>query len=93
MTISEQLACVIENIRKTRRAKQISQIDLANRANISQSFLASLESGKKQPSVLTIIKLARALEVNPGDLFPRVIQDGKKPEDIKEEIRNLLNKL
>ena len=94
MEINKQLDFVIDCIKKTRRAQKISQLQLSNRANISQSFLASLESGKKQPSVITIMKIAQALEINPGDLFPRLIH---RNEDIrtgiKDEIKNLLEKL
>jgi transcriptional regulator with XRE-family HTH domain len=93
MEISEQLDFIIDRIRQMRRAKLISQLDLAIKANLSQSFLASLESGKKQPSVMTLIKIAQALEVNPGDLFPRTIQSGKNTNEIKDEIRSLLDML
>ncbi|MDR1933932.1 MAG: helix-turn-helix domain-containing protein [Spirochaetales bacterium] len=94
MEIGEQLAFIIERIKKIRHARMISQFQLANRANISQSFLASLESGKKLPSVETIIKIAQALEVNPGDLFPRLVHDNEEiRKEIKNEIKALLDKL
>jgi transcriptional regulator with XRE-family HTH domain len=94
MEINEQLDYIIDRIKKVRRAKNISQLQLSGRANISQSFLASLESGKKQPSVVTIIKIAQALRINPGDLFPRTVHDNEAArKQIKDEIKNLLDKL
>jgi len=36
-------------------------------SNLSQSFIANLEKGKKQPSVFTLLRIADALNVNPQD--------------------------
>ena len=44
--------------------KKISQLELANIANFSQSFLANVESEKKKPSLLTILRIAEALNEN-----------------------------
>lgn len=67
-------------------------MELSFRSNMSQSFIANLEKGKKQPSVLTLIRIAKALEVNPQDFFPEYVYlDTKK--HIKEEICNLLELL
>jgi transcriptional regulator with XRE-family HTH domain len=90
MEVEDELARVIDKIREVRTRKGLSQLELAGKADISQSFLASLESGKKQPSVMTILKLAKALEVNPGDLFPRTISSKSQ---VKEEILALLGEL
>lgn len=91
MNNEEELACVIERIKMTRISKNISQMEVCLRANMSQSFLANIESGKKQPSLMTIIRIASALEVNPRDFFP---EDSKKnKEEIKKEIHELINLL
>ena len=47
----------------------MSQLELSLRANLSQSFLACVESGKKQPSVMTLLRIANALKVNPAQFF------------------------
>ena len=91
MTIEEKLDIVITRIRKKRMEQGISQQELANMANFSQSFLANVESGKKKPSVVTIIRLAEALNVNPREFFPENTTDSA--EDIKKEIINLLERL
>ena len=72
--------------------KGISQMELSLRSNLSQSFIANIEKGKKQPSVYTLIKIADALEVNPQDFFPEFIDSDTK-EQIKEKIRKLLELL
>jgi transcriptional regulator with XRE-family HTH domain len=51
-------------IRKLREAQQLTQVELAKRAKISQGYLASLEGGiRKNPSLPTLRSLARALGV------------------------------
>ena len=89
MDIGEQLARIIGKIKSIRVKKGISQMELSLRSNLSQSFIASLEKGKKQPSVVTLIKIANALEVNPQDFFPETYEANMK-EQIKEKICNLL---
>ncbi|ULQ59178.1 helix-turn-helix transcriptional regulator [Brucepastera parasyntrophica] len=91
MEEKKQLLFVIDRIRKLRGEKGMSQMELSNRANLSQSFLASIEAGKKQPSVLTIIKIANALEVSPKLFFQE--SETKTKQQIKDEIANLLELL
>lgn len=66
-------------------------MELCLRANMSQSFLANIESGKKQPSLLTVIRIASALEVNPRDFFPE--NKIKDKDEIKKEIFDLIQLL
>ena len=91
MDISEQLRHIIERIKIIRVQKGISQMELSLRSNLSQSFIANVEKGKKQPSVLTLIRIADALEVNPRDFFPE--SDSGSKEEIKEKIKRLLTLL
>ena len=89
MTIEEKLDIVITRIRKIRIEKGISQQELANIANFSQSFLANVESGKKKPSIL---RIAEALNVNPREFFSEYPTEITK-EEIKSQIINLLEKI
>lgn len=91
MTVEEEMAIVADNIRKNRINKGFSQLDLSNEANLSQSFLANLESGKKKPSVHTIVRIAKALDISPRDFFPEA--KTKTSDDIKKEIITLVNQL
>jgi DNA-binding XRE family transcriptional regulator len=69
LNVSDQLQYVISQIKKIRTQKGFSQMTLSLESNLSQSFLASIEKGKKMPSLLTIIKIANALDVSPKELF------------------------
>jgi transcriptional regulator with XRE-family HTH domain len=92
MDMPEQLRYVICQIKKLRIQKGISQMELSLRSDLSQSFLANLEKGKKLPSVLTIIKIADALEVNPKDFFPE--NEGiESKQRVKDKIISLLEYL
>lgn len=50
----------------------LSQESLAMEAGLDRSFLSQLETGRKQPSLLTIFQLARALKLSVADLMMRV---------------------
>jgi len=92
MDIKDQLQYIINKIKEIRIKNGISQMELSLRSNLSQSFIANLEKGKKQPSVLTLIRIAEALDVNPHEFFPISIDSSTK-EQTKEKIRKLLELL
>ena len=80
------LEYVIHSIRRIRKLKNLSQLELSAKANMSQSFLANIETGKKEPSAMTLIRLANALEVSPKEFFPEA--EGESGINIKSEIKN-----
>ena len=92
MDIRDQLQRVVERIKSIRTKKGVSQMELSLRSNLSQSFIANVEKGKKQPSVLTLLRIADALEVNPQDFFSEYFPSDTK-EQTKEKIRKLLELL
>lgn len=60
---------VIENIHKLRIEKGISIIQLSNDSGISRSHLFYIESKKSVPSLITLSKLATAMNVTMKDFF------------------------
>lgn len=91
MTNSEMLEYVTRKIKKIRLEKNISQTELAAAAEMSQPFLANVENGKKEPSTMTLIRIANALNISPREFFPESESDEKNK--IKEEIIELLKGL
>lgn len=91
MNNSETLEYVTRKIKKIRLEKNISQTELAAAAEMSQPFLANVENGKKEPSTMTLIRIANALDISPREFFPESETDEKTK--IKEEIIELLNGL
>lgn len=95
MTNEEVLKYVSYAIRTIRKQKNISQMELCLRANMSQGFLTNIETGKKEPSAMTLIRIAEALEVSPREFFPESTteSDINVKKEIKSEIMELLARL
>lgn len=56
-------------IRKLRKAKKISQEELAHRASLHRTYIGMIERAEKNITLLNIEKLANALDVKITDLF------------------------
>ena len=64
--ICEQFATKLKEIRE---AQNLSKGELSVEAEVSKSYIGKIESGKKSPSLVTIGKLADALNVPVKELF------------------------
>lgn len=91
MTNEETLKYVCNQIKKIRTEKHISQMEISLESNLSQSFLANVEAGKKEPSAMTLIRIAKALDISPREFFPEAETEDKSK--IKAEIIELLKGL
>lgn len=60
---------VISNIKRIRKQKKISQEKLAEFCNTSTSYIGHIETFKNIPTLATISKIAKALNVPPALLF------------------------
>ena len=59
-------------IRKIRQKKGLSQEALALEAGLDRTFISLLERGSRQPSLTTILKIAKVLEISASTLISRV---------------------
>ena len=59
----------IDNLKKIRKEKKISQMKIAELCETSTSYIGEIEIGKKFPSVEMIEKLANALNIKACELF------------------------
>ena len=59
-------------IRQLRVQKGMSQELLSGLAGIARSHLAMIETGKKQPNLETIWKIALALKLRPSELITKI---------------------
>jgi transcriptional regulator with XRE-family HTH domain len=57
------------NLRRIRRAKDITQERLAEESGVSLNSINIIEKGSLNTSVATLMALADALEISPKDLF------------------------
>ena len=51
-----------------RTGKGVSQEKLAERSDLHRTYISLLEQGRRQPSLATIILLARALDISASDM-------------------------
>jgi len=58
-------------IRDVRNQKSISQEELSRKTGLDRSFLSQIETGKKSPSLSTILKLSKAFDINISDLMKK----------------------
>jgi transcriptional regulator with XRE-family HTH domain len=79
-----QMTEVGKEIKRMREGKGWSQAELAVYAGSSQPTVNQIESGKRNPSTATLVKLARALDVEVADFFPKA-QAPLSFEDIADE--------
>ena len=56
-------------IREFRHSRGFTQEELAFRADISSVYLRQIEKDIRNPTVTTVLKLCKALSIQPSDLF------------------------
>jgi transcriptional regulator with XRE-family HTH domain len=60
-----------------RKTAGLTQIDLSARLNRPQSFVSKYERGERRLDVTEFIEVARALKVNPTELFAELLGDAQ----------------
>lgn len=61
-----------ERIRRLRDAHQWTLKDLATRSFMSVSYLSDIERGRTPPSLKTLVRIARSLDMTPSQLLDDV---------------------
>jgi transcriptional regulator with XRE-family HTH domain len=57
------------NIRRLRTARGLSQEQLAFEAKIHLTYMGGIERGTRNPSLLVIVRIAKALSARPAELL------------------------
>ena len=58
-----------ENMKKIRLTKKMTQGDICRKLGLDRAYVSNVENGKKNPTLLTITKLAKALGVSVDELL------------------------
>ena len=58
-----------ENVRRLRQQAKITQEQLAFAAEIDLTYLGGIERGKRNPSMLVLVRIAHALNTEPAELL------------------------
>lgn len=88
-------------IKRKRQALGLTLEQIAERAGLSPNYVGTIEKGKRDPSLSTVLALAKALRVAPADLFggikelgPDGVEAGRlfeaAPPDVQDAILRLL---
>ncbi|NCT56933.1 MAG: helix-turn-helix transcriptional regulator [Legionella sp.] len=67
-----QLLKLGNKIREVRKAHGFSQEAIASESGVDRSYMGSVERGERNIAALNLIKIAQALNVEVGDLFPLI---------------------
>lgn len=81
MSVKEKIG---QRIKELREAKEMSQKDLAYTADLDRSYIASVENGQRNISIVNIEKIAVALGVSLKEFF----NDGEFDNAAKRSKRN-----
>jgi transcriptional regulator with XRE-family HTH domain len=73
------------NIKFFRHRKELTQANLAEKADISIIFLSNIERGAKYPKPAILSRIAKALEVEVFELF--------KTEIVQEDSKEIMSRL
>lgn len=82
-------------VRLFRRKQGMTQEQLAERADLSASFIGHVERGTRISSLDTLMRLCHALQVTPNDLLQeeKLLAELTLPEQISLSPRELLQAL
>ena len=77
-------------IRDIRTRNRITQERLAEKMGISPKYLSSIERGKENPTLNTLIRLAEGLDVDLGEVFRDLEMEdpAKRRELVLDMVRN-----
>ena len=87
--LEEQQKLVITRLRKEREKAGLSQVELALRADISQNMINYIETGKRTPSLDSLLKICNALNINPAVLF---VNTQEEKEEAKKQVIEIIQR-
>lgn len=67
---NRKLTLLGQEIRRLRENKGLSQEEFAGLAGIDRAYYGGIERGERNVAALNLIKIAEALDVEVGELFP-----------------------
>jgi len=66
-----------KNFARLRHERGLTQEEVAARSGFSQQYISGLESGRRNPTIVTLFELAQALNVSHVDLVLDSAEDVK----------------
>lgn len=92
MTSSEQeLSKFGQEVRRRRSALNLTLEGLAERCGLTPNYIGSVELGRRDPGLSTVMSLAKALDIPPGELMgsvPKLTDQGVEAAQLFENVPN-----
>lgn len=82
-----------DNIKKYRMAQKMTQKELAEKANISRSYLADVENGRYNPSIDVLNAIAHALNMPASELLKINDDDNTITQKINPKFKPIIDSL
>ena len=80
-----------DRLRELRYSMDLTQEKLGEKADLHYSYIGQVERGDKTPSLKSLIKIARALNISPEELIKDEKEEGEIISDLRLKcINNLL---
>ena len=67
---------------EARKSEGVTQADLADQLGVPQQFISKCERGDRRVDLIEFVAIARALRLDPKDLFARVLKQLPRNYDI-----------
>ncbi|MEE3410561.1 MAG: helix-turn-helix transcriptional regulator [Treponema sp.] len=77
-----------ENLRKLRKGKKMTQLDLAVKCDLSEAMIKNIELCRSWPSEKTLAQITKALGVDVYRLFLPLAIDFEKASEIKLSVQD-----
>ena len=77
-----------QRLKKARKAKKMTQEELAEKLDVSIAFLSRIERGNSQVNLKRLVQICEILEVSPGEILNGV--SSKSSQYLDSEFASLL---
>lgn len=76
MSIDQEFLCkfVGERLKRKRSRVPMTQLELANKVNLSRASIANIEAGQQNAPLNVLYEICLVLKLEPADLFPTLEQ-------------------
>ena len=89
MNVDSELQVVYERLKEARKRAGLTQLELSLQSGVSQNMITYIETGKRTPTLTTLLKLCNALNITPAILFADSSEDIKSA---KATVIDLINR-
>ena len=83
---------VSENLRKIRKSKKMTQLDLAIKCDMSEAMIKNIELNRSWPSEKSLSQITNALKIDVYRLFLPLAIDFEKEREIKLSVKDEITK-